>query len=108
MVKRWLRYLAVWISCLIFYFAYRQWMAWIILMSVSLLPLLSLALSLPAMLLSRVTMSLPETVAIGTQVPLDIRLECPLPPPQWGGKITAHHSLMDKLWILQPELDCPT
>ena len=44
MVKRWLRYLAVWISCLIFYFAYRQWMAWIILMSVSLLPLLSLAL----------------------------------------------------------------
>ena len=108
MVKRWLRYLAVWISCLIFYFAYRQWMAWIILMSVSLLPLLSLALSLPAMLLSRVTMSLPETVAIGTQVPLDIRLECPLPPPQWSGKITAHHSLMDKLWILQPELDCPT
>jgi uncharacterized protein (DUF58 family) len=108
MVKRWLRYLAVWISCLIFYFAYRQWMAWIILMSVSLLPLLSLALSLPAMLLSRVTMSLPETVAIGTQVPLDIRLECPLPPPQWSGKITAHHSLMDKLWSLQPELDCPT
>ena len=108
MGKRWLQYLAVWALCLVFFFAYREWMAWIVLMSVSLLPLLSLAVSLPAMVLSRLTVSLPETVAIGTVTPMDIRLECPLPPPLWRVRITARHTLTGKLWILQPGLDCPT
>lgn len=108
MVKRWLQYLAVWTVCLVFYFAYRQWMAWIVLMSVSLLPLLSLAVSLPAMLLSRFTLSLPDAVVVGSITPLDIRLECPLPPPIWRMKVTARHTLTEKTWILQPGLDCPT
>lgn len=108
MLKRWLRYLAVWAVCLVFYFAYRQWMAWIVLMSVSLLPLLSLAVSLPAMLLSRFTLSMPKGVAAGTVTPMDIRLECPLPPPVWQVRITARHTLTGKTWILQPGLDCPT
>ena len=108
MVKHWLRYLTVWAVCLVFFFAYRQWMAWIVLMSVSLLPLLSLAVSLPAMLLSRLTVSMPDAVAIGTVTPMDIRLECPLPPPVWKVRITARHTLTENNWILQPGLDCPT
>ena len=108
MGKRWLRYLAVWAVCLIFFFAYRKWMAWILLMSVSLLPLLSLAVSLPAMLLSRLTLSLPNSVAAGTITPMDIRLQCPLPTPVWQVRITANHTLTGKSWILQPGLDCPT
>ena len=108
MLKRWLHYLAVWCVCLIFYCAYRQWMAWIVLMSASLLPLLSLAVSLPAMLLSRVTVTVPKALAVETPAILDVRLECPLPPPVWQVRIEARHTLSGKLWLLQPGGDCPT
>ena len=108
MVKRWLRYLSVWAVCLIFYFAYREWIAWMVLLSVSLLPLLSLALSLPAMLLSRITVSMSDAVAVGSVTPLDICLECPLPLPVWQVQVTARHTLTKTTWILQPGLDCPT
>ncbi len=108
MGKRWLRYLAVWTVCLVFYFAYRQWLAWIVLMSASLLPLLSLAVSLPAMLLSRVELSLPDAVAVGTPTPMDIRLQCPLPPPVWQTKITALHALTGQEWVLLPGYEIPT
>lgn len=107
-MKRWLRYFAVWVACLVFYFAYRQWMAWVVLLSVSLLPLLSLAVSLPAMLLGRIELSLPNAVAMGTSAPLDIRLECPLPPPVWQVRIEAHHTLTGETWRMKPGWDCPT
>lgn len=108
MITRWIRYLSVWLVSLIFYFAYRQWMAWIVLMSISFLPLLSLAVSLPAMLLSRLEISMPQSVNAGSVTPLDLRLECPLPMPLWQAKVTARHALTQTSWILQPGLDCPT
>ena len=108
MAKHWLRYLAVWVICLIFYFAYREWMAWLLLMSVSFLPLLSLAVSLPAMLLSTFTLSLPDQVEMGTDAALDIHLKCPLPPPLWKLQIRCRHTLLGESWLLKPGMDCPT
>lgn len=108
MILRWLRYFAVWLVSLIFYFAYRQWMAWIVLMSVSLLPLLSLAVSLPAMLLCRLELTMPQSVSAGSVTPLDLQLKCPLPLPVWQVRVTARHTLAQTSWILQPGLDCPT
>lgn len=108
MIKRWLHYAAVWTLCLFFYFAYRQWLAWVVLLSVSLLPLLSLAVSLPAMLLSRITLSMPHAAVAGAVVPLDIRLECPLPCPVWSVRIEAGNTLTGEKWRLLPGRDCPT
>jgi uncharacterized protein (DUF58 family) len=108
MVKRWAYYLAVLAGCLIFYFAYRQWMAWIVLIGVALLPLLSLALSLPAMLWARWRLDMPEAVTQGAELPLNLWLDCPLPPPRWQIPVLAKHSLTRKEWLLQPGLDCPT
>ncbi len=108
MVVRWFRYLAVWLVSLTFYFAYRQWMAWIVLLSVSFLPLLSLAVSLPAMLLSRLKLTMPKAVTAGSVTPLELQLECPLPPPIWRVRVNARHTLTQTSWILQPDLDCPT
>ncbi len=108
MIKRWFCYLAALAGCLVFYFAYRQWMAWILLIGVSLLPLLSLALSLPAMLTSRLRCQMPEAVAQGSQVQMHVWLEGPFPPPRWQVRILAHHTLTGRNWLLQPAFDCPT
>lgn len=108
MGKHWLRYLAVWLVSLIFFFAYRQWLAWVVLMSISLLPLLSFAVSLPAMLLSRLELTMPESVTMGQIAPLQLSLRCPLPLPLWTVRTVARHSLTQTSWILQSGLDCPT
>ena len=108
MMKRWLRYVLIWVSCLVFYFAYRQWMAWVVLLSVSLLPLLSLAVSLPAMLLARMRLSLPKVVVAGTALPLDIGLDCPLPLPVWKVRIEVRHAMSGEVWRLKPLWECPT
>lgn len=108
MAKRWFYYLVALTGCLVFYFAYRQWMAWILLMSVGFLPVLSLIVSLPAMLMARFRLDMPDTVAMGAVVPMRIRLDCPLPPPMWKLRILGHHRLTGQKWILRPEFDCPT
>ena len=107
-MKRWLEYGAVWIVCLIVYIASRQWMAWMILLSVSLLPLLSLVVSLPMMLLSRLQVSVPDVVAAGAEVPLEIRLESPLPAPVWSLRVEAHHVFSGQTWLLQAGTELPT
>lgn len=108
MVKRWFRYLAALAVCLIFYFVYRQWMAWVLLVGISLLPFLSLLLSLPAMLLARFRLDMPDAVTKDAVTPMGIRLECPLPLPMWRIRILAYHRLTGKNWLLKPGFDCPT
>ncbi len=98
----------MWLFCLIFYLAYRQWMAWIVLMSASLLPLLSLAVSLPAMLLCHFQLSIPYAVTAGTHTAVDISLRCPLPVPAWKVRIDARHTLTGERWRLKVGKDCPT
>ena len=83
MGKNWLKFMSVWLVCLFFFFAYRQWMAWIILISVSFLPLLSLAMSLPAMLMARPVLDMPGTVMAGTDTPLELTMKSLLPAPVW-------------------------
>lgn len=108
MGKSWLKFVSVWLVCLFFYFAYRQWMAWMILVSVSCLPLLSLVVSLPAMLLARPVLELPESVLAGTATPLQLTVKGPLPAPVWRARLEARHSFSDVLWTLEAGFDCPT
>ena len=108
MGKNWLKFVSVWLVSVFFYFAYRQWMAWIILMSVSFLPLVSLTVSLPSMLMARPRLRMPEAVMAGTDTPLELTMQCPLPAPVWQARIEARHTLQDSLWLLEPESDCPT
>jgi hypothetical protein len=108
MGKNWLKFGSVWLVCLFFYFAYRQWMAWFILMSVSFLPLLSLVVSLPAMLLARPVLQMPAAVMAGTVTPLELTMQGPLPAPVWQARVEARHSFSPNLWLLEPGFDCPT
>ncbi len=108
MGKRWLRYLAVWAVCLAFFLANRRWMGWIVFVGVSALPWLSLIVSLPAMLLSRLRFDIPDFVEAQTEADLNIRLECPLPPPIWQVRVTARHSLTGERCRLKPGDALPT
>ena len=108
MLKRWFVYLVALTGCLIFYLANRQWMAWILLIGVSLLPFLSLLLSLPAMVMSRFQLDMPDAVEKGMVVAMSLSLECPLPSPMWQIRILGHQHLTGKKWLLKPGLDCPT
>ncbi len=108
MIKRWLEYLAVWALCLVFYLANRQWMGWMVFFSITVLPIFSLLVSLPAMLLSRLELTLPECVRAGEKVTLDLGLECPLPQPAWRVRCTVRHSLTGEAIRLQPGNLLPT
>ena len=107
MVKRWLLYLAALAGCLIFYFAYREWFSYILLLTVAGLPWLSLLLSLPAMLTARLQMELPPAILKGTHIAARMSLQSPLPLPQWHLRMTARNLLWGKDWILQPGGDFP-
>ncbi len=108
MVKRWLIYLAALAGCLAFYFVYRQWMAWLLLVGISALPLLSLLLCLPAMLTARFVLHMPDSVTRGDALPLGIRMVSPLPLPTWHLQTLAQHSLTGQLFSLKPGANCPT
>lgn len=108
MIKRWLLFAAAWASCLIFYFAYREWLSYILLTAVTALPALSLAVSLPAILTARLQVNMPAAVVMGTRTIVNISLRCPLPLPQWRVRILARNLLWGKDWLLRPGGDFPT
>ena len=108
MVKSWLRFAFAWLACLAFYLVYRGWMSWVVLLSASCLPLFSLVVSLPAMLLSRFTVSVPDAVAPDVPAIVDVRVKCVLPMPIWRLRIEARHVLTGQKWRLKPGNLCPT
>ena len=101
MLKRWMLYLAVWVGCLIFYYAYGQWLGWVLLAAVSVLPVCSLVLSLPVMLTARLQLRMPAAVSAGDLTALELTLRSVLPHPDWKVRVLAHHPLSGKTWLLQ-------
>lgn len=108
MIKRWILYLTAWVGCLIFYFAYGQWLGWVLLAAISILPVCSLVVSLPVMLSARLQVHVPKTVQQGVLMTLELSLRSFLPLPRWRVRIQAHHSPSGKNWLLTPGGDVPT
>lgn len=108
MGKRWLQYLVVWGICLIFFIAYQEWLGWLLLLAVTFLPLVSLLVSLPAMLTARIRLSLPAAVTAGTPTALTLTGRSILPLPHWKVHILAHNTLTNQRWLLLPGGPCPT
>lgn len=94
MHSRRILYLVTLIGCTGFYIAYGRWLSWLLLMALVFLPLFSLLLSLPAMLLLKVRFSMPGAVQIGERISLKPELNCPLPRPlvSWQYRISAPYS----------------
>lgn len=79
MAGRRLLYLAALAFCLIFYCLFRQWLTWVLVLGLLWLPVLSLLLSLPALLLTRLSLDIPGTGTPGESLPLSIGNHCKLP-----------------------------
>lgn len=87
MLRRWLLYLAGLAGCLIFHYFYRQWFSFLLLAVVVLLPLLSLAVSLPAMLLTRFRLLCPGSCTQGKKLVPQLAVSCWLPVPEYRLKL---------------------
>lgn len=93
-------------GCLLFYLAYREWLAWVLLMTVVSLPWFSLLLSLPAILTARPSFHCPDQVTMDTAVRSNLALACPLPLPPVRWRVQAIHN--GKRAVYAPGSQLPT
>ena len=108
MGKRWFLYLTALLGCLIFYIAYQQWVSWILLLFVLLLPPLSLVVSLPAMLTARARQKMPPAIAAGTPLQMNIDTTAWLPMPTWHMYVQVYHTFTQENLLLEKATFCPT
>lgn len=108
MAKRWACYLAALLGCLAFFAAYQGWLAWVILLAVFWLPLLSLLVSLPAMLSCRFGSNCGRILSQGEQWQIEItnKSRWPLPPCRF--LLEAEKTLTGEVWQLSPGDRFPT
>ena len=101
-------YLAAVLGCLVFYIAYQEWMAWILLLAVLGLPWFSLLLSLPAMLTFRAGISAPTHIPMHTPAKAQLVGQSHFPTPPFKGRIRFHRITTGDTWVKKREDMLPT
>ena len=97
-------FLALVLGCLTLNIAYQGWLAWILLMALVWLPVLSLLVSLPAMLTIRIKADTGSWVPMGTEVALRIKASCPFPMPEYRCRIRVKRTITgESRWLLPGE-----
>lgn len=100
MVRRWCLYLVMVLGCLVLLVCYQGWLAWMLLLTVLVTPLFSLAVSLPAMLTARVKADCTGTVQVFTTVGVELRDECLLPMPPFCSTVRVERIPTGESWRL--------
>lgn len=108
MGERRILYLVGLVGSLVFYWAYREWLSWVILMSVVWVPWLSLLVSLPAMLKLRLRVHCPAYVQQDEEVRASLTGQCPLPAPQTKGRLRVTVTRNGKTEKLKNYMSLPT
>lgn len=108
MVRRWLIYLAVLALCMVFYFAYLQWFAWLLLVGVLCLPVVGLLVSLPAMLTLQVSAACALPIGLNEEEPIQLQVDCKLPAPPVKCRILVTRTITGEKWKLKPGKLLPT
>ena len=93
---------------LVFYWAYRQWLAGFLLTLLLLLPWISLLISLPAALLGKLGLQHPQAVTLGSDAQFRWELTGFLPPPSLVGKLRCRSTLWGKQKKVFPGKKLPT
>ena len=101
-------YLTALLSCLVFYWAYQEWLGWIILQGVLWLPVLSLGVSLPGMLLFRAVPTGPDALPVGTDGEVILMGQSKLPVPPFKGRLRLKRIITGQLWKRRGECELPT
>ena len=81
MAKPRILYLAGVAACLILYMAYREWLAWLLLLAVLWLPVFSFAVTLPAIALLQLRLDTPGSICLGESCTLSAHPRCTFPCP---------------------------
>lgn len=108
MIKHRIIWLLSWLGSLAFLIFYQQWLAWLILGAVLLVPLFSLLISLPSMLTARLETFSPGRVTVGTPALLTFRCTCKGITPQWSCRVLVIHGITGKRRRLRPGDQLPT
>ncbi len=108
MGKNRILYLGILVGSIVFYLAYQQWLAWLILLSVLFLPVLSLLLSLPGLFTVKLSLVCPPHVFQGEKHPVEVIQRCRLPQPLCRYKIRVQHPLSGSSYWLREGEDYPT
>lgn len=101
MAERRITYLAFLAGALVFYWAYREWLSWLLLMAIVWLPWFSLLCSLPAMLTCSLRAGcVPQTVA-GTAVGVSLIGKCNLPMPHVRTDLLVESAMTGQQWRIK-------
>ena len=101
-------YLAAVLGSLVFYMLYREWISWIILLAVVLLPWFSLLLSLPAMLTVKANLRCPPKTQMQMPVRTALQLTCKFPVPPVGVTMRLVNTLNGHSYVGKPGELIPT
>lgn len=101
MIKNRLLYLVVAVGCLAFFVVYREWFSWFALVWVLALPVISLVISLPAMLTVAAQPDCPLRLEIGQTTRLQLQTKNWLPTPVIKGKYRLNNRLTGETWTLK-------
>ena len=86
---------------LVFYWAYREWLSWLILVLLLALPWFSLLVSLPAMVTSRGSIRAPRAVKVGTDAEVRWNGHSRFPLPPLEGKLLVRSSITGRTMKLR-------
>lgn len=101
-------YLMTLLGCLVFYGFYKEWFSWLLLLVILFLPLLSLAVSLPAMLTVQAQLRCPDRVRMGVPLRTALQLECKFITPPVSSRIKLHNNLTNARYVGAPGERIPT
>lgn len=93
---------------MVFYLAYREWFAWLVLVGVLCLPLLSLAVSLPAMVSTRLVARCPGMVPMEEEAAAVLTGDCRLPMPPVRGRFRVTRVITGESWMRKDGAELPT
>ena len=82
----------------VFYIAYGQWLSWVVLITVAMVPWLSLALSLPAIFRFRVAPAGMQWVQQGEECTLWLMGSCAFPMPPFHGQLRLRRLMTGESW----------
>ena len=107
MAKRWLSFMAVWLCCLVFFYAYRQWASVLLFGGVTTLPVVALILSRQVIRSCKLRLDLPAAVNRGEQANFDVGITCEGPRPDWRIRAKMRHSVTGQKKRLRPGAPLP-
>ena len=95
-------YLFILLVCFFSYLIFQVWFSWILLLAAAVLPILSLLLSLPAMLTATVVFQAPAQGRVNVPARTALQVNCRFPVPPMKCRIRLHNLLTGHRYIGKP------